>query len=269
MAASNDRAGHQWDMSAGKHMKIEEDDGTAGLYAGMATVVDPMEAERLVEGLRKFTVEEVGTSAYMEQHAVLEKLNVQAHQSAMSNSDEYVLEALMTFEKLPVLINDLIVIEAWKEFVYPRLLDRVAGRNTMRTYFIMYHEATVVNLLEVLLYHKHINQAVGEQMIEMIDYCSRKLTRLNGGYNFRAIEPRPTVGQDGNDKTPSQHAEELSSRTPKEELAQYLTEIEFKVCISAVSLTRFIVEHADALPLSAVSRITDTHGMLILIIPLI
>ena len=55
----------------------------------------------------------------------------------------------------------------------------------------------------------------------------------------------------------------------QEDLAEYLTDIEFKVCISAVTVSRFVCEHADAMPLSVVSRITDIHDYLIIIIPLI
>jgi hypothetical protein len=65
-------------------------------------IVDPMEAERLIEGIKMFTLEEVGTSKYLEQHRCLEKLNLQAHQNAMYNTDEYVLEAFLTFDKLKV-----------------------------------------------------------------------------------------------------------------------------------------------------------------------
>lgn len=43
------------------------------------------------------------------------KLNLQAHQSAMARSDEYVLEALLTFDKLGVVVHELLAIEAWKE----------------------------------------------------------------------------------------------------------------------------------------------------------
>ncbi len=39
--------------------------------------------------------------------------------------------------------------------------------------------------------------------------------------------------------------------------------------MSAVSIARFLCEHADAMPLSVVGRITDTHDILILLIPLI
>ena len=59
----------------------------------------------------------------------------------------------------------------------------------MRVYFILYHEATLVNLFEILLYHKHVCESIGEKMIELVDFCARKLTRLNGGYDFRGLEP--------------------------------------------------------------------------------
>jgi len=179
----------------------------------------------------------------------------------MSNSDEFVLEAILTFGKLEMLIDDLISIETWKEKVYPILVDSFAGRNTMRVYFILYHEATVVNLLEILIYHRHICEACGERMIELVDFCARKLSRLNGGYDFRVHEPiQNIIGEDGSGA--KEFAESLANRDPKEELAQYLTEIEYRVCISACAISRLICEHADALPLSVVSRITDTHDFL-------
>jgi hypothetical protein len=101
--------------------------------------------------------------------------------------------------------------------------------------------------------------APGYFWIEIVDYCARKLTRLNGGYDFRSLEPISNLGSSDGVKS---FAQSLENRTPTEELAQYLTEIEFRVCISACALARFICEHADALPLSVATRITDTHDFL-------
>ena len=98
----------------------------------------------------------------------------------------------------------------------------------------------------------------------MVDYVARKLTRLNGGYDFRACEPSSTSSQ-----SVKELAEEMAAATPEMELTKHLTEIEFRVCISSVALARFLCEHANAMPLSVVSRITDTHDMLILLVPLI
>ena len=259
-------------------MKIEEgiDSENAGLFS-MPPVLTAADAERYVEELVKFPIEEVGSSAWMEQHRRLEKLNLQAHHSALTNSDEFVLEAILTFDKMEILIHDLLVIEAWKENVYPKLLDRVAGRNTMRVYFILYHEATLFNLFEVLFYHKHVCEAGGERMLELVDLVSRKLTRLQSGYNFRIVEPPSSASTtsssssstDSASSAVKDYASALEAQTPQEELAKYLTEIEFKICISACSIARFLCEHAEAMPLSVVSRITDTHDWLILLVPLI
>ena len=269
MATATPSLAHKWDISGTKHMKIEEE-VDARLY-DLPTVVDPTEAERYVEGLVKFAIEDVGSSRWLDQHAHLEKLNLQAHQSAMTNSDEYIIESLLTFEKRDVLIHDLLIIEAWKEHVFPKLRSRVAGRNSIRIYFVLYHEATVVNLLEVLLYHKHVCEGGGEKMLELVDYVARKLTRLNSGYDFRAHDPCSTTtgGSSASSLGAKEYAAALEATTPEQELTRHLTEIEFRVCISACALARFICEHADALPLSVVSRITDTHDMLVLLVPLI
>ena len=92
----------------------------------------------------------------------MEKLNLQAHENAISNSDEYVLEAIITFDKVDVLIHDLLTIEVWKESVYPLLLPDIGEKNAMRLYFVLYHEATLVNLLELFFYHKHFAEAGGK-----------------------------------------------------------------------------------------------------------
>jgi zinc finger MYND domain-containing protein 10 len=139
----------------------------------------------------------------------------------------------------------------------------------MRLYFILYHEATLVNLLEVFLYYRHACEAGGEKMLELVDYVGRKLARLNNtGAEFRQQD------QEDNDvgttaESAKAFAERLQARSPAEELQRHFREIEFRVCISAVSISRFISEHADAMPLSVVSRITDTHDFLLLFIPLI
>jgi hypothetical protein len=269
---NDERQKHDWASSHGvKKMTITEETEDAPQF--FAPIVDYAEAERFVEELRGFSIEEVGNAEWMEQHRRLERLNLQAHQSAVSNSEEFVLEAILTFGKIDILIHDLLLIEAWKENVYPHLLDRVAGRNSMRVYFILYHEATIVNLFEVLMYHKHVCEQGGEKFLELVDYCARKMTRLQSGYNFRTVTPSsvsaPSTSGAATSNRAKQLAEELASRSPQDELAGYLTDIEFKVCISACTIARFLTEHADVLPLSVQSRITDVHDYLILVIPLI
>lgn len=49
----------------------------------------------------------------------------------------------------------------------------------------MYHEASVVNLLEVMLYHRTAAESCDDALVELIDYCYRKFLALN-----HAIEAR-------------------------------------------------------------------------------
>ena len=99
---------HKWSSAGSGKMKIVDQPDQPNMFSNLPMVVDPQEAERFIESLKKFDIEEVGNSDWMLQHERLEKLNVQAHQSAMSNSDEYVLEAILTFEKIDDLSEEKI-----------------------------------------------------------------------------------------------------------------------------------------------------------------
>jgi hypothetical protein len=258
---------NKWD-APNQHMKITDDVTMSA--ADVPVVLQASMAESYVEQLVEFRVEDIGGSAWMAQHQRIEKLNLQAHQSAMTNSDEFVLESILTFDKIPVLLNDLLSIEIWKDLVYPKLLPHLAGKNSMRLYFVLYHEATLLNLFEVMLYHKHICSAIGESMLELVDYVARKMTKLNGGYKFRERERVvPASAEDTEALKEFVSKLDKDEKDPEDELAQYHSDIEFRVCVSACACARLICEHADDIPLSAVSRITDTHDLLILVVPLI
>ncbi|CAM9362081.1 unnamed protein product [Discosporangium mesarthrocarpum] len=201
------------------------------------------------------------SSSWFHQHQQLVKLNLQAHQSAMARADEFVLEALLTFDKLEVLVHELLAIEAWKQFVLPPLLEteRVSsGKCTTRIYFTLYHEATLSNLLEVVMYHKHVCEEAGELLLELVDYCVRKITLLiSGDLN----QSPPTE-----DKSPAsvvKGLEKMTKRSPKEEIEAYLAETDFRSCVTAVGLLRFQCEHIAVTPLSVMTRVLDTHDVLL------
>jgi hypothetical protein len=263
-----------WDISQLKHMKIEDEVDTSNI-SSFPSIIQPSEAERYIEKLQKFQIEQVGSSDWLNQHQMLEKLNLQAHQSAKSNSDEFILELLLTYNKIPIIIYNLLIIEIWKEYIYPILFNNLSNNNLIRVYFILYHEATLINLLEIILYHKHICETNNDQMLELVDYCARKLTRLNSVYDFRSQDPNIsnhisnlTHTKNINNIIERQTEAQIkaqamlqsfeSSTSSQDELTRYFTQIEFQVCISAVTISRYIVEHAQILPLNVLSRVTDT-----------
>ncbi|RHY59484.1 hypothetical protein DYB38_009482, partial [Aphanomyces astaci] len=80
-------------------------------------------AEYMIENLTPLPLQSMGSAEFMRLHGDVEKLNLQAHQSAKLKSDNFVVESLLTFKKLPVLIYNLLANELWKEKVFPTLAD--------------------------------------------------------------------------------------------------------------------------------------------------
>lgn len=257
-------------------VKISDQDEMAPRVADAPQGLFVEEAERLVEGLRRFELKDVGSKAWMSQHQAIERLNQQAHQSARERSDEFVLEAMLTFDKMEVLIYDLVLIEAWREHVYPKLKTAICGGTehdlaarrlrcrTLRAYFVLYHEATVVNFLEVLCYHAHALGSAREAMLDLLDYCARRLARLQlKCADFRQCGLAPSG------RSAKEWAAELERTTPQEELERQELEIEFAASVSCVALVRFVCQHIGELSVSAVTRLVETHDLLLSIVPLI
>lgn len=104
---------------------------------------------------------------------------MQAHINAMTRGDEFVMESFATFDKISVLIHELITSRVWKTYVFPKLLRKIAKEtNGLRGYLTMYHELVCVNLLEVMLYHSTAVEEAEAFMIDLIDYCYKRLVWL-------------------------------------------------------------------------------------------
>ncbi len=280
-------------------------DGGIGSEFASNPVITAGEAERLVESLEPFPLEEVGSEKWLKQHEVLEKLNMQAHHCARTNSDDFVLEALVTFDKLPTIIHELVVIEAWRENVFPLLEKDVVKRgSSMRAYFSLYHEATLSNLLESIFYHDYAAEAVGDAVIELIDWCARRLIYLNALPEKHSVvwapEPKHNTKRkqrieaakkakaaqaaaEGKEATPAQKLEideetreeikaaaaEMNKRTPEEDLRQQYLSVQFRVATAAVTVMRYLCAQGSKLGVSVLSRLIDTHDVLTLVVPLI
>ncbi len=68
--------------------------------AGGNNILSPFEAESYINSLRTFDLVDIGTDPWMTQHERIEKLNIQAHISAISKHDEYVVDAFATSDKV-------------------------------------------------------------------------------------------------------------------------------------------------------------------------
>lgn len=63
--------------------------------------------------------------------------------------------------------------------------------------------------------------------------------------------------------------EHMKKRTSLDEIKENQLDTEFKISIAATSLARYLCEHIESLPLSAQTRILDTHDFLLMMVPLI
>ncbi|MEW5307426.1 MAG: hypothetical protein WDW36_009824 [Sanguina aurantia] len=216
------------------------------------------EAERLIDQLQPISIEEVGSSRWHTQHDAIEKLNLQAHCNAQSHSDEFVVEGLVSFDKMSVLVKELLVIEAWKEFLFPHLAMHLATNvDRMLTYLLLYHETAVANLLEVTLFHSHALQAVGEDcLLELADWAYRKLTYLNtdGAKHAQPLE---------------RSAQQMMAQTPAEELAGMKSETDFGIAMCSLTILRYITDALTTGPMGLLSRVVSTNDTLMGLLPLI
>lgn len=261
--------------------------GGGSSAVGMAPLFSPWEAEQRIEALVEYDVTDVGSASWMKQHESLEQLNLQAHQSAQQAGDEYVLEALLTFDKLKLLVHELLVMESWRLNVFPRIKKGLVElKATMRGYFCLFHEATLVNLLTVCLHHAHAVEALGEDAVELVDYLARRLVDLNhrgrqwanrGAEScdermLLAKEQKPkSDGDDATARVAKAHAEadRLDKQTPLESMEDQAIDVIIQVSVGSVTLVRYICEHLNSLPLSVLVRCIETHDLLCSVVPII
>lgn len=239
-------------------MKVEDSDGK---YKFSAPVISSAEAERLTEGLENISLEEIGTPRWMKQHAAVSKLNLQAHQCVMAKTDNFVLEAMVTFDKVSLLVQQLLVAEVWSKHVFPLLRDKVVElpKGSLRCYFVLYHQATLINLLEVILYHDYVAQAAGDIVIDLVDFCARQVNFLN---RMRREKPAKKL-------TAKELAKKIKHMDPVQDLQRQADELAYRVAISSVCVLRFLTEHVVKLPLGVMTRLLDTHDITVATVPLI
>jgi hypothetical protein len=216
----------------------------------------PYEAESLVESLECLPLEEVGTKKWLRQHQRIERLNAHAHRQAKEGTDEYVVDHLTTLGKIPVVIHSVLTIELWKAKVLPLVQEHVSKLSALRSYVPIYHEASCVNLLECCMFHRTSCEAAEDSVIDLMDYCYRKLVYLVSVPNRDLY-------------TQVLDAKDCAAQTDLEILEGQVLDLEFQIGMCVISVTRFLTDHRAGLPLSATVRLLDTQDFLMTLCPLI
>jgi len=158
--------------------------------------------------------------------------------------------------KIPVLIHSLLSIELWKAKVFPLVRGHVCKLSALRSYVPIYHEASCINLLECCMFHRTSCEAAGDAVIDLLDYCYRKLVYLasvpNSQLYNRVLD-----------------AKEAGQMTDEDVLKNQALDLEFMICMCVISVARFLTDHRAGLPLSATVRLLDTQDILMVFVPLI
>ncbi|XP_009899000.2 zinc finger MYND domain-containing protein 10 [Dryobates pubescens] len=174
--------------------------------------------------------------------------------SASMGQEQLLTELLVTYAKIPVLIEELISVEIWKHKIFPVLcrLEDFKPRSTFPIYVVLRHEASIINLLETVFFHKEVCEAAEDSVLDLIDYCYRKLISL------------------ADQSTPVElHPEDLAGLSSMQELQKQAEMMEFEISLKALSVLRFITDRVESLPLSALTRMLNTHNLPCLLVQLV
>ncbi|KAK1161380.1 zinc finger MYND domain-containing protein 10-like [Acipenser oxyrinchus oxyrinchus] len=224
-------------------------------------VLFPGESEGYVQSLETYPLKEIGSARWFRQHEYIEKLNMQAILNATAASqDEFVKEHLISYSKIPTLIYEMISVEIWKHKVFPILcqLQDFNPKSTFPIYMVIHHEATIINLLETVLFHKESCEAAEEAVLDLLDYCLRKVTCLAAQ---TVTGEMPTQDK----LTQSDH----SDTATLQDLQEQNTALEFDISLKALSILRYITDHIDSLTLSTLTRMLNTHNLPCVLVQLV
>ncbi|NXW41809.1 ZMY10 protein, partial [Nyctiprogne leucopyga] len=222
----------------------------------------PAEAEALVQALHCTELRDTGGKGWLQQHECVEKLNMHAILSASAGQEQLLTELLVTYTKIPVLIEDLISVEIWKYKIFTVLcrLEDFKPRSTFPIYVVLRHEASIINLLETVFFYKEICESAGDSILDLIDYCHRKLSLL--------------IAQSASDSSQTVSTAELPpaallSPSFMQELQKQAEAMEFEISLKALSVLRFITDQVESLPLSALTRMLNTYNLPCLLVELV
>ncbi|KAL0238154.1 hypothetical protein GEMRC1_012627 [Eukaryota sp. GEM-RC1] len=191
-------------------------------------VITPYEAEAFVQSLKSFSLDQVASPQWMKQRSYIDKLNLQAHQSAQALNDEFVVDLLLSFDKVKVLISELLVLDTWISTVFSSQIDSHSQlKNSPKTYFVLFHLGSLTNLLECVFYNKDALASSSDLLLDFVDFCTRMARCLT------SVDPY-LVCQSGE----------------SEEVKEKLKLILYSTAISCLHILRFITEAKEDLPLS-------------------
>lgn len=158
------------------------------------------------------------------------------------------------------LVHDLLVTEAWKEKLFPIIKNDIAKVTSIKSYMCLYHEATICNLLEVMMYHRTACESGEDALVELIDYCYRKFVSLTSKADFfYQRQKNPEVDD------PKKYLD----MNKVQELEKNFDDIEFSCGMICFSLIRFISDYMSDLAVPIVHQMLENNDIPCVLVPLL
>ncbi|XP_055061364.2 zinc finger MYND domain-containing protein 10 [Misgurnus anguillicaudatus] len=218
------------------------------------------EAEMYIQSLERMSLREIGSPKWFRQHEFIEKLNMQAILNAKACQEEFIKDLLVSHGKVPTLIHALILTEVWKHKLFPIIckLKDFNPKSTFQIYMVIHHEATIINLLETIMYHKESSESADDAVVDLVDYCHRKLTLLAGRSVCGEIPAKDRIT----------HVP-LSDAASTQDLQRQSDMLEFEISVKALSVLCYITDHIESLSLSVLTRMLSTHNLPCVLVQLV
>lgn len=202
-------------------------------------IILPEEMDLYIKNLRNYRVSDIGTKFWFTNHELLVKIYQQAILEASGEREEVLKDKLILEGKLKIFLNNAYAILVWRYKILPELLKFcLSPQSTLLFYTIFFHEATLVGLLEILLFHSEACEALEETSLDLIDYCHQAIVQL-----FAAGD----TSQDEN--------------TVNDEIEKYQRSLQFRISIRCLSILSFLVENVQRISLSAGNRLMGIHDI--------
>lgn len=213
----------------------------------MVYFVYPEELYMFVESIRCFQVRDVGNSKWLEVHEMIIKLSQQAALEVAENREEEVKEFLISRDKLSILIHEAYCVNLWKSRVLPHLLEIDPNpQATFLIYTVLYHEAAVVALLDLCLYHPSGCESLQDSVLDLIDYCAQGIAQVIGLVSMGYHENETKLDVDEAVLT---------------ELERQKRDLIYKIGLRCVSLLNYLAENVSLFNLGAARRLLVTHDI--------
>ena len=220
------------------------------------------ESEEIIsKKIKEISFEKIGSAEFIQHHAYLSKLNMQEMKNILTGGEDIIMIQFIDHDKLKLLIKELYTINTFKEKVYPTIKDKIIILSSIKTYFILYHEAVIVNLLENFLYSITACQASEDYLVDVIEYCYKMISKY---ISYKMKNPNDTQNYGNNSSLFGNSTEEeglsLEEKIKKineqvkdktndiKEMEEKYKEIEFQIAMSCINILRYISDHLEQLP---------------------